>query len=152
MVSNNYATPKQLWKCLNQILHRRPAPSLPTYASIKSLCNSFSSHFKDKISLIHSAFTDHISDIVNTDSPQLNSQLASFEPATTAEVRTIIMSSPSKSCDLEPFPTVLLKTCLDFLIKPITYIINALLCPGLFPEDFKCAHVNPVLKKITLPK
>ena len=36
-VSNNSATPKQLWKCINQILHRRPAPSLPTHASIKSL-------------------------------------------------------------------------------------------------------------------
>ena len=41
IVSNNYATPKQLWKCINQILHRRPAPSLPTHASIKSLCNTF---------------------------------------------------------------------------------------------------------------
>ena len=125
MVSNNSATPKQLWKCINQILHGWPAPSLPTHASIESLCNSFSSHFIDKISLIHSVFTDHTSDIVNADSPQLNSQLASFEPATTAEVRKIIMSSPSKCCDLDPLPTVLLKACLDVLIQPITYIINA---------------------------
>ena len=105
MVSNYSATPKQLWKCINQILHRRPAPSLPTHASIKSLCNSFSSHFKDKISLIHSAFIDHTPEIVNADSPQLNSQLASLEPTTTAEVRKIIMSPPSKSCDLDPLPT-----------------------------------------------
>ena len=139
MVSNNSPTPKQLWKCIHQILHRRPAPSLPTHASIKSLCNSFSSHFKDKISLIHLAFTDHTSDIVNADFPQLNSQLASFEPATTAEVRKIIMLSPSKSCDLDPLLTVLLKACLDVLIKPITDIINASLCSGLFPEDSKCA-------------
>ena len=62
------------------------------------------------------------------------------------------MSSPSKCCDLDPLPTVLLKACLDVLIKPITDIINASLCSVLFPEDFKCAHVNPVLKKITLPK
>jgi len=62
------------------------------------------------------------------------------------------MSSPSKYCDLDPLPTVLLKACLYVLIKPITYTINASLCSGLFPEDFKCAHVNPVLKKTTLPK
>ena len=152
MVSNNSATPKQLWKCINQILHRRPAPSLPTHASIKSLCNSFSSHFKDKICLIRSAFTDHTSEIVNDDSPQLNSQLASFEPATTADVRKIIMSSPSKSCDRDPLPTVLLKAGLDALIKPITDITNASLCSGVFTEDFKCAHVNLVLEKTTLPK
>ena len=42
--------------------------------------------------------------------------------------------------------------CFDVLIRPITDIINASLCSGLFPEDFKCAHVNPVLKKTTLPE
>ena len=120
--------------------------------SIKSLCNSFSSHFKEKISQLHSAFTDHTSDIIKADSPQLNYQLASFEPATTAQVRKIIMSSPNKSCDLDPLPTVLLKACRDVLTKPKTDIINASLCSGLFPEDFKCAHVNPVLKKTHLPK
>ena len=107
---------------------------------------------KDRISLIHSAFIDHTSDILNADSPQLHFQLASFEPATIAEVRIIIMSSPSTSCDLYPLPTVLLKACLDVLIKPITNIINAALCSGLYPEGFKRAHVNPVLKTKTLPK
>ena len=152
IVANNSATPTQLWKCINQILHRWPAPSLPTHASLKSLCNSFSSHLKHKTSLIHSAFTDHTTDTVNVDSPQLNSQLTSFEPATTTEVRTIIMSSPSKSCYLDPLPIILLKACLDVLIIPITYIINASLCSGLFPENFKCALINPILKKTTLPK
>ena len=148
MVSTNSATPKQLWECINKILHRRPAPSLP----IKSLCNSFSSHFKEEISVIQSTFTGHTPDTVHADSPQLNFQLASFEPATTTEVRKIIMSSPSKSCDLDPIPTLLLKACLDELIKPITDIINASLCYGFSPDDLKCPLVNPVLKKPTLPK
>ena len=34
----------------------------------------------------------------------------------------------------------------------ITSIINASLCFGLFPDDFKQAQVNPLLKKSTLPK
>ena len=152
MVSTNSATPKQLWECINKILHRRPAPSLPTHASIKSLCNSFSSHFKDKISVTQSTFTGHTPHTVHADFPQLNFQLASFAPATTTEVRKIIMSSPSKSCDLDPIPTILLKACLEVLIKPITDITNASLCYGFFTDDFKCAHVNPVLKKSTLPK
>ena len=122
------------------------------HASIKSLCNSFSSHFKDKISVIQSSFTGHTPDTIHADFPQLKFQLASFEPATTTEVRKIIMSSPSKSCDLDRIPTILLKACLDVLIKPITDIINASLCYGVFSDDFKYAHVNPVLKKPTLPK
>ena len=62
------------------------------------------------------------------------------------------MSSPNKSCELDPLPTVLLKSCLDTLLKPITDIINASLCSGLFPDDFKHAHVNPLLKKTSLSK
>ena len=130
MVSTNSATPKQLWECINKISHRRPAPA----------------------SVIQSTFTGHTPDTVHADSPQLNFQLASFEPATTTEMRKIIMSSPSKSCDLDPVPTILLKACLDVLIKPITDIINASLCYGFFPDDFKCAHVNPVRKIPMLPK
>ena len=81
------------------------------------------------------------------DSLEVNSLLASVD-----EVKKIIMSSPNKSCDLDPLPTTLLKACLDTLLYPVTYIINASLCSGLFPDDFKQAHVNPLLKKSALPK
>ena len=77
-----------------------PAPSLPKYVSIKSLCDSFSSHFKNKISLIWSAFPDHTLNPVLADFPQVNSLLASFTPAIVDEVRKIILSSLNKSCDV----------------------------------------------------
>ena len=67
-------------------------------------------------------------------------------------MKKIIMSSTNKSCDLDPLPTVLLTYCLDTLLKPIKDIINASLCSGLFPDDFKHAHVNPLLQKTSLPK
>ena len=57
------------------------------------------------------------------------------------------MSSPNKSCNLDPLPTTLLKACLDTLLKTIMDIIIASLFSGLFPDDFKHAHVNPLLKK-----
>ena len=62
------------------------------------------------------------------------------------------MSSPNKSCDLDPLPTTLLKACLDTLLYPIKNIVNVPLCSGLFPDNFKQAQVNPLLKKSTLPK
>ena len=147
-ISNISESRRKLWNCITQILHRGPAPSLPikpNHVSTKSLCDSFSSHFNDKISIIRSAFPDHTLSTVNVDSPRVNSLLVSFEPATVDEVRKIIMSSPNKSCDLDPLPTVLLKACLDTLLKPITDIINASLCSGLFPDDFKHARFNPLL-------
>ena len=61
-----------------------------------------------------------------------------------------MVSSPSKSCDLDPLPIILLKACLGVLIIHNTDTINPSLCSGLFPVDFKCAHVYPVLKKTSL--
>ena len=61
------------------------------------------------------------------------------------------MKSASKSCDLDPIPTNILKALLDILIKPITAIINLSLESGTFPLSFKEAHVEPLLKKSNLP-
>ena len=51
----------------------------------------FFSNFKNKISLVHSAFTCLTPGIVNTDFPEVNSQPATLKTATIAEVRTTIM-------------------------------------------------------------
>ena len=122
MISNNSENPLQLLNCINKILHRLPAPSLPKHVSLKSLCDSFSGHFRDKVSLICSTFSNHASNHVNVETPQINSPLAAFTTATVDEVRKIIMSSQNKSCDLDPLPTTLMKACLDLLINPITNI------------------------------
>ena len=152
MISNNSENPRQLWNYIKKIIHRWPVPSLPKHVSLKSLCDTFSSHFRDKVSLICSTFSDHPSNHANLDPLQINSPLAAFTPATVDEVRKIIMPCPNKSCDLDPLPTTLLKACLDSLINPITNIINASLCSRMFPDDFKQAHVGPLLKTTSLSK
>ena len=53
------------------------------------------------------------------------------------------MKSASKSYDLDPIPTNIIKASLDILIKPITTIINLSLESGTFPLSFKEAHVTP---------
>ena len=62
------------------------------------------------------------------------------------------MSSPNKSCDLDPIPTTFSKACLDTLLYPITNSVNASLCSGLFRDNFKQAQVNPLFMKSTSPK
>ena len=61
------------------------------------------------------------------------------------------MKSASKSCDLDPIPTNILKTSLDILIKHITTIVNLSLESVTFPLSFKEAHVTPLVKKPKLP-
>src|SRR6218665_3174708 len=75
-----------------------------------------------------------------------------FEPATEAEITTLIHASQNKQCDLDPIPTSLLKECADLLVPTITNIINLSLSTGTFPMQFKDLVVKPLLKKPSLDK
>ena len=57
------------------------------------------------------------------------------------------MSSASKSCELDPIPTSLLKECIDVLLPFITNLINLSIETGHVPSAFKTAAVTPLLKK-----
>ena len=70
-----------------------------------------------------------------------------LRPVTTLEVRTIIMNSPSKSCELDPMPTCLLKKCIDEILPSIVRLVNTSLRSGRFSDSFKEAVIRPILKK-----
>ena len=81
--------------------------------------------------------------------PEIRSKMNVFERASEDENKKLILNSSSKSCDLDPIPTSALKNCLDILITPITDIINISMETSTFPQNFKEAHVRPLLKKTT---
>ena len=150
LLSNNSANPHHMWNSVNKILHREKSKPLPDYTSLDTLCSSFSKFFTDKIPLIRSNFVtnDHSHDF--PEPPHVENTMDKFAPSTTSEVRTIILKSTNASCDLDPFPTRLLKQCIDDLIVPITAIINLSMREGVVPPDFKQALVTPLIKKKTL--
>ena len=53
---------------------------------------------------------------------------------------------------LDPWPTFLVKDCVDILLPSITKLVNLSLSQGIFPGSFKKAVVTPLIKKSTLPK
>ena len=67
------------------------------------------------------------------------------------EISKIIKNSPTKSCLLDPWPTFLVKDCLDILLPSITKLVNYSLAEGVVPSAFKNAVVTPLIKKSTLP-
>ena len=145
--SNN---PRNLWSSINKLLHRLPTPTLPDTYPEHILPEKFSSFFTDKIANIRKSFSNSLD---NTDFNNFNREnISSFQPATTDEIRKIITNSNNAYCDLDPFPTALVKECLDILITPITSIINKSLQCGIFPNQYKTALVNPILKKAKLDK
>lgn len=58
-----------------------------------------------------------------------------------------LKSSSNASCTLDPIPTWLVKSCLDFLAPPITHMINLSIRHAYVPDDWKTAIVKPLLKK-----
>ena len=65
-------------------------------------------------------------------------------------VRNLIGSAPSKSCELDPAPTFLIKEFLDTLLPFLTRLCNVLLQEGRLPSSQTTAIVTPSLKKYGL--
>ena len=73
--------------------------------------------------------------------------MSTFQPCTQSDVRRIIMSSPAKSCLLDPVPTFIVRETVDVLLPFITGIVNASLSQGSLPVSQKHAIVTPLLKR-----
>ena len=62
----------------------------------------------------------------------------------------LINKSPSKSCELDPITTEILKEALPSIGLLFTSVVNESLQTGVFPQDLKEALVKPLLKKANL--
>jgi len=83
-------------------------------SSDEHLANKFNEFFMRKITTIRDDIDDHKSPIteavvMRADIKFDGQPLTKLAPATQDEVRDIIIKSPSKSCELDPLPTYLLK-------------------------------------------
>jgi hypothetical protein len=97
---------------------------LPSHHSEQQLSNTFGEFFMGKIEKIRNnvcASGDMENwDILRADIEFEGVPLTNFSPASIDEIRKIIQKAPSKSCELEPIPTYLLKPCLDSIVHAIT--------------------------------
>ena len=139
VIAENLHNPRHLWNSINNILHIIPPPALPELTSVKSLCDHLSSYFADKIETIRSIFPYKVQNIPQVQKPEIRSKMNVFERASEDEIKKLILSSSSKSCDLDPIPISVLKNYPDILITitPITDIINISMDTSTFPQNFK---------------
>ena len=70
-----------------------------------------------------------------------------FTPLTPSQVTKLVADMQTKSCELDPIPTHVLKQMLPVPIPIITHIINAPLSNACFCEEWKTSVVRPLLKK-----
>ena len=122
---------------------------MPTTSDITTLCHSFSTFFVYKIEKIRMKFCDPKHNVPHISQPEINFPMTSFEPATTDEVKRLILSSQDKSCDLDHCVPKLLKFCLDILLTPITNIVNLSLESGSSTDVLKVSHITPSALALT---
>ena len=116
--------------------------------SNQELGDQFAEYFIDTIQKIRNNLNSY--DRYHVDEAVQAPTLGEFVPLREDEVTKVIMSMASKSCEIDPVPTNLLKEILPQVVKPITKIINTSLELGVFACQWKVAIVKPLLKKIGL--
>ena len=142
---------KQLFKLVDGMFSVKSAPILPTHDSLEHLVESFSDFFESKINNIRCSLSQQIFSWPKCETnASCSTSFSQFDCVSTNGLKTIIQSSKSKSCALDPIPTWLLKDCIDVLLPILTDIMNASLDQGIFPSLFKKSLVHPLIKKDNL--
>lgn len=147
---------KQLYKLTKSLMGKQNAPIFPSNSCEQDLANTFGDFFLNKITTIR----DHLSalnakthvDVLRADTKFKGKPLNCFKSASESEVRKIIMVSPPKSCELDPIPTSVLKSCVNTILPTITTIINKSILESTVPASLNNAVVRPLLKKQGLHK
>ena len=141
---------KDVYKITNGLLFGKQEKKLPTHDTVDELADRFADYFVNKIVTIRNGLCRDLPDRISDSSKSIKSFLSEFDPATETEIKKLINKSASKSCDLDPIPTWLLKQCTTELLPVITHIVNLSLSTSNVPSDLKKAYVTPLIKKALL--
>ena len=112
----------------------------------KELSETFLNFFNEKIDNIRDTLDLQTTLPVDLRQSQ-GSILSDFHEISQDDIIKCIHDSSTKTCDLDPIPTSLLKECMSDLAPYITNVINASLTSGAVPDLYKQAVVKPLLKK-----
>ena len=141
LISDNSHDSRKLWCELHKTLNRVSDATLPSHESEKSLADQFASFFSNKIKKIRDTFppSDTGNEVHPTSDPP---KITVFRQVSEDDVDKIIKSSPTKSCLLDPWPTFLIKECIDILISSLTKLVNCSPKEGCVADAFKTAVVT----------
>ena len=130
--------------------HKKTNNILPDSSCNTKLASSFNDFFISKIAKIRDTLLSAKPDSnihPEPTPPAAPNPLLTFSQILESNVLELTRSSPSKSCDLDPCPTQIVKDSADIVVGSITMIINLSLAEGKFPDTFKITHVTPLLKE-----
>ena len=114
---------------MSNLTTKQVDPEWPTDTTDEELVESFALHFKGKIDKIRGLLSDK--PVYSPDDLGVP-VLKEFTPMSQDEVGTVISGLKSKSCELDPIPTTILKVMLPKILPLITKIVNKSLGEGVF--------------------
>jgi len=134
--------PRALWRAVESLLQPPPQRS-----SDKLSAEQFARFFRKKVESIRLSTATADPPVIAT---RHVTTFSCFEPTTVTEVVKLLKTTTAKSCELDPFPTWLLKHLASVITPTICYLCNLSMKNGVFPARLKQARVHPLLKKPTL--
>ena len=138
---------KKLYSIIKSLTAVKSDMPLPHHTSLQHLADDFGQFFIKKIEDIRTELNAPANLLIPQSPAYTGTHLTMFKQLTHADVKKLIMSSKTTSCDLDPIPTSLLKDHITILTPMITKMINLSLQTGEFPTEWKLAFVKPLLKK-----
>ena len=90
---------------------------------------------------------NYLSSSHTTNRPLCDVQIHNFQQVTLDMVKKFAVKTLTKSCDLDPVPASVLKTCFSIILPTLTLVINMSLKNGVMPYALKVAVLKPLLKK-----
>ena len=139
-------TPAKLWQSLSKILRRDKELDNSSASPPALSADQFIQFFCHKVEMIRKD-TENCPPPSPAPPRSTIPALMELKACTEDVVRRMILSSPTKSCTLDPIPTFLLKESVDVLLPYLTAMINASLREGRLPASQKHAILTPLLKK-----
>jgi hypothetical protein len=144
-IAANAGNPQKMWRSISSILKRDKDPSA---APSLLTADKLSLFFIDKIEAVRTATKD--SDAPTYAACNGDHQFVDFREYSMDEVRLTLLSSPVKSCSLDPIPTDFLLESIDVVLPFICEMCNASLRECHLPTSQKRAIITPVVKKQNL--
>ena len=144
----------QLFRMIDSFFTPR-SPVLPTHDSLAQLVDNFNDFFIERIHGLRREL-DRVSkgttssSITDREAPQVT--LSEFSQVSSTMIHHVIKALSTKSCPLDPMPTLLLKDHLDLIVPVVTDIVNESLSTGVIPTCLKRSLIRPLLKKQDLDR
>ena len=129
----------KLFQLVNHLTGHKPENPLPTSNTDKELADEFADFFISKILKIRNELDKHPLSATYGYVPEFNQ----FSKLDEEQIMKLIMNTKSTSCELDPIPTILLKSVLPSILPITTNIINQSLQSGSFLRSWKTAIVRP---------